>query len=1059
MKKSILVIIYSCFFVSTINSQIKLENGFPLIYNYSPKEYDAQQQNWAILQNESGIMYFGNTSGLLEFDGADWRLYQMPNKSVVRSLANGENGKIYTGAQGDLGYFLPDSSGRLTFHSLMDFVPKDKRDFSDVWNIFVNSGKVYFNAAKYILIWDIQKEEFKIIKGANNFHAMFVVSGTIYVREWKKGLEVLKADSLTLLNGGEKFADERIYVMLPFPSEEGTILIVTRTMGFFKYDGNNFIPFKTDADKFIKANLIYLPGAILSDGNILLGTSNGGAVVIDRAGKEVRRYNTESGIINNTIYFTFQDRSGAIWLATDNGISRIDYASPVTYFDSRNNFSALTNDLIRFNGIIYAATGDGVYYLDPRTSMFHLLKNSNNQSWTFLESGNELLVGTFNGLFKVDKEQLSPVRKTLGNEYKVHALKHSKSNPNRIYVGANGLWSILKNKNGWTDEGQILELTDQVTSIVEDNDGKLWIGTNASGVYSITLRKDNNGNIILDKPLIEHFDKTNGLPEGLLFVNKFNGKNYFESTDKVYKFDENKKKFYFDNSDQIISVVNEYNKKGLFFDKEDSFRRIWISAKHEVAMGTPQPDSSYKWFTAPFKRFSDEQIGYIYAEKNDVVWFSTASSIIKYDITKKNLNNTDFSALVRKVEIGADSTIYFGGMLSNLVAPEITYKNNSIKFKFSATSYEDKNTNKFKTFLEGFDNDWSSWSNGNIKEYTNLPPGKYTFNVVAENILGIESNAGIYSFEILPPWYRTWYAYILYILLLSIGIFVVDRFQRKRLLAKENEKMRMQDAVHRAETAELQAKASEAHSKLIQAENERKTKELEEARQLQLSMLPESVPQIPNLDIAVYMQTATEVGGDYYDFCVSKDGTLNVALGDATGHGMQAGTLVTIMKGIFTLEAESNDVLSFFYKSIQALKEIKLGRLMMAFTFLKIKGRHLSLSNAGVPPVYIFRENKKEVEEIDNKGMPLGAMINFPYKETKTELNKGDVIFLLSDGFPELTNRDNEIFGYDRVKKTFKEIGEGSAKEIIENLTKSSKDWLGGYLPEDDVTFVIIKVK
>jgi hypothetical protein len=140
-----------------------------------------------------------------------------------------------------------------------------------------------------------------------------------------------------------------------------------------------------------------------------------------------------------------------------------------------------------------------------------------------------LFVGTFDGLFKVDKERLSPVRKTLGNEYKVHILKQSLLNSNRIYVGANGLWSILKNGNGWIDEGPILKLTDQVTSIVEDNDGKLWMGTNASGVYRITLRKDGKGEIILHNPIIEHFETANGLPEGLLYVNKFNGKDYFES--------------------------------------------------------------------------------------------------------------------------------------------------------------------------------------------------------------------------------------------------------------------------------------------------------------------------------------------------------------------------------------------------------------------------------------------------------------------------------------------------------------------------------------------------
>ena len=1029
-KKLILVIIYSCFFAPVISSRTDLELGSQLIYNYSSKEYDAQQQNWAILQDERGIMYFGNTSGLLEFDGADWRIYQMPNKSVVRSLANGENGKIYVGAQGDLGYFLPDSSGRLTFHSLMDFVPEDAKDFSDVWNIFVSGGKVYFNVAKYILIWDIQKKEFKIVKGENGFHAMFMVNGKIYVREWKRGLEVLNADSLTLLRGGEKFAEERIYVMLPFPGEDGIILIVTRTMGLFKYDGNNFIPFKTEADKFIKENLIYLPGVILSDANILLGTSNGGAVIIDSTGKEVRRYNTENGIINNTVFYTYQDRSGAIWLALDNGIARIDYASPLTYFDSRNNFSALTNDIIRYNGILYAATSDGVYYLDPQTSIFHRLKNSNNQSWTFLKSGNQLFVGTFDGLFKVDKERLSPVRKTLGNEYKVHILKQSLLNSNRIYVGANGLWSILKNRNGWIDEGPILKLTDQVTSIVEDNDGKLWMGTNASGVYRITLRKDGKGEIILYNPIIEHFETANGLPEGLLYVNKFNGKDYFESTDKVYKFDENKKIFYFDNSDQIVSVLNYYNTKGLFFDNEDSFRRIWISAKHEVVMGTPQPDGSYKWLTAPFKRFADEQIGYIYPENNGIVWFSTSSSIIKYDFTKKNFNNTEFSTLVRKVEVGADSIIYFGGMLSDRIVPEITYNYNSVKFIFSATSYEGKNTNQYKTFLEGFDDDWSSWSTVNTKEYTNLPPGRYVFNVLAKNILGAEGNTGTYSFEILPPWYRTWWAYIIYLLFLVIIIFLVDRIQRQRLVKKERER----------------------------AENERKTKELEEARQLQLSMLPRELPKLPNLQIAAFMRTATEVGGDYYDFIMQENGTLTVGFGDATGHGLQAGTMVTLMKGFFTSDAAMLEPQVFLNRCSSMIKEIKLGRILMSFCLLRFNKNKLLITSAGMPPIYYYNKEKKETEEIIIQGTPLGALTNFNYTVVEKELKSGDTILMITDGLPELRNPNDEMFDYPQVKNYFNEIADSSPEEIIKDLVKKADNWMNGTPQGDDITFIAMKV-
>ena len=285
-----------------------------------------------------------------------------------------------------------------------------------------------------------------------------------------------------------------------------------------------------------------------------------------------------------------------------------------------------------------------------------------------------------------------------------------------------------------------------------------------------------------------------------------------------------------------------------------------------------------------------------------------------------------------------------------------------------------------------------------------------------------------------PPLWKTWWAYIFYIFAFVGILGGARKFELDRRKEKENKR-------------------------ILQLENKRKTQELEEARKLQLSMLPRDVPKLPNLDIAVYMQTATEVGGDYYDFAVGLDGTLNIALGDATGHGMQAGTLVTIMKGIFTLEAGKSDVIPFFKKSVEAIKEIKLGRLMMAFVFLKIKDSQLSLANAGVPPVYIYRKDKNEVEEIDNKGMPLGAINNYPYKETKTDLKSGDVIYLLSDGFPEFSNNKKEVYGYERVKNIFKDVAEYSSEEIIEKLKNEVNNWSGGKVPEDDVTFVVIKVK
>ncbi|MGB5847639.1 MAG: SpoIIE family protein phosphatase, partial [Ignavibacteriaceae bacterium] len=244
-----------------------------------------------------------------------------------------------------------------------------------------------------------------------------------------------------------------------------------------------------------------------------------------------------------------------------------------------------------------------------------------------------------------------------------------------------------------------------------------------------------------------------------------------------------------------------------------------------------------------------------------------------------------------------------------------------------------------------------------------------------------------------------------------------------------------------------------------EAENERKTKELEEARQLQLSMLPKELPQLSHLEIAVYMQTATEVGGDYYDFHLGLDGTLTAVIGDATGHGMKAGTMVTAAKSIFNSYVNNPDIIFTFGEFNRVIKGMQLPSMSMCLSLLKIKGNQLTMSAAGMPHALLYRSENKKVEEIILKGMPLGAVNDFPYQIKTTELKSGDTLLLLSDGLPELFNGKKEMFGYDRVTAEYEQVASNKAKEIIEHLKNVGTIWVEGKDPDDDVTFVVIKVK
>ncbi|MCK5281382.1 MAG: SpoIIE family protein phosphatase, partial [Cyclobacteriaceae bacterium] len=345
-----------------------------------------------------------------------------------------------------------------------------------------------------------------------------------------------------------------------------------------------------------------------------------------------------------------------------------------------------------------------------------------------------------------------------------------------------------------------------------------------------------------------------------------------------------------------------------------------------------------------------------------------------------------------------------------------------------------------------YENEWRYVGNLHSAIYPNLPPGEYIFRVKAANNTGVWNNEGkTLAITVLAPWWKTIWAYIGYGFLIVIGIFAVDRFQRRRILLKERNTAAIKEAQLRAKIAE--------------AENERKTKELEEARQLQLSMLPKELPNLPNLDIAVYMKTATEVGGDYYDFHVALDGILTVVIGDATGHGMKAGTMVTTTKSLFRVLGPNPDITGTFKEMTKCIKEMEMPKLSMCMTLAKISNSSLVLSTAGMPPTYLYRSESNSVEELLTKGMPLGTFKDFPYETQEAGLSPGDTILLLSDGMPELINEKGEMFGYERISDKFRESAHYKPDEIINLLKDTASGWINDKDPGDDVTFVVIKVK
>ena len=232
----------------------------------------------------------------------------------------------------------------------------------------------------------------------------------------------------------------------------------------------------------------------------------------------------------------------------------------------------------------------------------------------------------------------------------------------------------------------------------------------------------------------------------------------------------------------------------------------------------------------------------------------------------------------------------------------------------------------------------------------------------------------------------------------------------------------------------------EVRQELLEAEYRRKTAELEEARRFQLSLLPRQLPEHPAYEVAVAMRTATEVGGDYYDFRIAPDGALVAAVGDATGHGATAGTMVTVVKSLFSAHPPEGQLGAFLGEANETVRKMELGRMAMALCLARFDRGRMTFSSAGMPPALVRRAGNGDVDELASPGMPLGGLAD-GYPELQVELAPGDLVVLMSDGLPELPD----------------DAGEPQA--MIDALLRAAESWAGKGPPHDDITFVVLKAR
>ena len=378
-----------------------------------------------------------------------------------------------------------------------------------------------------------------------------------------------------------------------------------------------------------------------------------------------------------------------------------------------------------------------------------------------------------------------------------------------MFVGLfDGLASLRLDAGKWVFEGRINGVSDEVRSIEEDTDGRLWLGTAANGVLRAAFwgpgERDGADSALPLSPRVERFGTSHGLPNTGITVAWAAGKPVFLSSDTIFRFNDATGRFTPDTTFKVVTV----DPAGLGgFLREDARGNVWVNFGRESAVARPQPGGAYRVEKQPFLRFSGFQTAVIYPDDDGVVWFGGRDGLIRYDPGLHKDYATDFPALIRRVAVNGGAALFNGTPVTAGSQPALKYENNALRFEFAAPSFDDASATEFQHYLEGLDKGWSTWDHETTRDYTNLPLGDYRFRVRARNLYGQVGREAVYAFTILPPWYRTWTAYGLYSLLVLFAALGVDRVQRRRVVRQERERSRFRETQLRAEAAEALARS------------------------------------------------------------------------------------------------------------------------------------------------------------------------------------------------------------------------------------------------------------
>ncbi|MEL6306150.1 MAG: hypothetical protein AAFQ20_15375, partial [Bacteroidota bacterium] len=488
-----------------------VSKGIPYFQNFTVADYDAHVQNWAAAQLDNGMMYFANTKGILEFDGAKWRKLSLSNNAPALGLDASDSGTVYIGGINEIGYLEEGNSGRLEYISLRPKLEDETLKFGAVRKVFAKQDGVYFLAQGYLLHLNAQGT-LKTFDVENNYQNTFGFSlgDEFYLHSGRNGLEKIQGGIRTSILTTDELEGKKIHGINEFGDG---LLLSTYEKGLFLLKDKALIPFAQQYLDFFKDAKIYCTEK-LSNGEIALGTRRKGVILINQKGKISGVFNESTGILNGNVTFIFEDRQNGVWLCMGNGISRVEYPSPFSIYDELSQLKGPINDCVYFEGKFYALTNTGGVVMDATSrkpwevNTFEPITGMDMQSWRLLPLDGELLASTAKGIFSINEGKAKKVS-TLGGKH----LARSPIDPKRVWVGTgNGIFSIYNQNRQWITEEKLSSYEDYTYVLEATKKGNLWVGSLFNGIYKIDFPKDSNGKILRNHPLVKHYDTLAGLP-------------------------------------------------------------------------------------------------------------------------------------------------------------------------------------------------------------------------------------------------------------------------------------------------------------------------------------------------------------------------------------------------------------------------------------------------------------------------------------------------------------------------------------------------------------------